>query len=141
MAGWRLSVPTSSSKRVNERVRVRHASDKVGQVIRGTDSESVMRRFWKFALLMPLCILVPAIATAQRSCQDGRTVTGQCVNAGLAESMRQAGVIYSQPKLSYTAYPVLPVLDFIFRFALFFNRFLKNRDPVRIQGRNEASFG
>jgi hypothetical protein len=80
-----------------------------------------MRQFWKLALLAIVGAalggaIVPAAAVAQRACPDGRTASGQCVNAGLAESMRQAGVIYSQPKLSATADPVLPVLDFIFRY-------------------------
>jgi hypothetical protein len=53
---------------------------------------------------------------AQATCPDGRTSAGQCVNGPLADSMRQASVIYSQPKLSYTHYPILPVLDWIFRY-------------------------
>lgn len=75
-----------------------------------------MRQSCKLALLTLVGVLVPAVAAAQGACPDGRTATGQCVNAGLAESMRQAGVIYSQPKLSAAAYPVLPILDFIFRY-------------------------
>ena len=75
-----------------------------------------MRRFWKLALPAIACGLLSDLAVAQSSCPDGRTASGECVNAGLAESMRQAGVIYSQPKLSYTAYPVLPALDFVFRY-------------------------
>ena len=55
-------------------------------------------------------------ASAQSKCPEGRTATGQCVNPGLADSMRQAAVIYSQPKLSYTHYPVLPSLDWVFRY-------------------------
>ena len=75
-----------------------------------------MRQSLISALLTLLCVLLPAVAVAQRTCPDGRTATGQCVNAGLAESMRQGGVIYSQPKLSNTAYPVLPAFDFFFRY-------------------------
>jgi hypothetical protein len=55
-------------------------------------------------------------ATAQNGCPAGRTLTGQCVNPGLAESQQQAAVIYSQPLISHTHYPVLPALDWIFRY-------------------------
>ena len=75
-----------------------------------------MKQFWTFALSAVAFGLLPDVTVAQSSCPEGRTASGQCVNAGLAESMRQAGVIYSQPKLSYTAYPVLPSLDFVFRY-------------------------
>ena len=43
-------------------------------------------------------------------------MTGECVNAGLAESMRQTGIIFSQPKLSQTTYPVLPGDDWLYRY-------------------------
>ena len=49
-------------------------------------------------------------------CREGRTLSGECVNAGLAESMRQTAVIFSQPKLSLTAYPVLPGDDWHYRY-------------------------
>lgn len=73
------------------------------------------------ALLMATVVsavscFILAAASAQTNCPEGRTATGQCVNPGLADSMRQAAVIYSQPKLSYTAYPVLPTLDWTFRY-------------------------
>ncbi len=42
--------------------------------------------------------------------------TGQCVNPGLADTMRQIGVIYSQPKISYTHYPLLPSDDWNRRY-------------------------
>ena len=53
---------------------------------------------------------------AQVRCPEGRTVAGQCVNAPLASGMRQTSIVFSQPKISQTAYPVLPVLDFIYRY-------------------------
>jgi hypothetical protein len=49
-------------------------------------------------------------------CSEGRTISGECVNAGLAESMRQTAIIFSQPKLSQTAYPVLPGGDWLYRY-------------------------
>jgi hypothetical protein len=30
--------------------------------------------------------------------------------------MRQTGIIFSQPKLSFTAYPVLPSSDWLYRY-------------------------
>jgi hypothetical protein len=52
----------------------------------------------------------------QDQCREGRTMTGECVNPGLAESMRQTGIIFSQPKLSETAYPVLPGDGWLYRY-------------------------
>lgn len=75
-----------------------------------------MTRLIAAGLLAASSLLAPGLATAQGACPDGRTAAGQCVNPGLAESQRQAAVIYSQPKISYTHYPVLPVLDWIFRY-------------------------
>jgi hypothetical protein len=79
-------------------------------------TQSCRRALLAFLCAALPCALAPAVAAAQRACPDGRTASGECVNAGLAESMRQAGVIYSQPKLSSTAYPVLPALDYTFRY-------------------------
>ncbi|MDA9401106.1 tail fiber domain-containing protein [Bradyrhizobium sp. CCBAU 45389] len=45
-------------------------------------------------------------AQAQARCPEGRTSGGGCVNGGLARSMRQRAIIFSQPKLSYTGAPV-----------------------------------
>lgn len=59
------------------------------------------------AALAPLA-LAPGAAMAQPKCLEGRTATGQCINTGLAEALRQAGILFSQPKLSQTHYPVLP---------------------------------
>jgi hypothetical protein len=55
-------------------------------------------------------------AGAQNQCPEGRTLTGQCVNAPLASSLRQTSIVFSQPKISQTAYPVLPILDFVYRY-------------------------
>jgi hypothetical protein len=49
-------------------------------------------------------------------CREGRTAGGECVNAGLSESMRETAIIFSQPKLSQTAYPVLPGGDWLYRY-------------------------
>ena len=55
-------------------------------------------------------------ARAQSACPEGRTASGQCVDPELASGMRQNSVIYSQPKISYTHYPILPSLDLSLRY-------------------------
>jgi hypothetical protein len=61
-------------------------------------------------------LLSPGVADAQVRCPEGRTASGECVNVGLATAMRQIAIIFSQPKLSDTAYPVLPSDDASFRY-------------------------
>ncbi len=55
-------------------------------------------------------------AAAQVKCPEGKTATGECVNPRLAGVMRQTAVIFSQPKISQTAYPVLPIDDWFYRY-------------------------
>jgi hypothetical protein len=62
------------------------------------------------------CVLVSGAASAQGACPEGRAANGQCVNPGLADAMRQTAMIYSQPKISDTQYPVLPSDDGSFRY-------------------------
>jgi len=85
-----------------------------------------MKRIITAQLLLALCAVAPGAAGAQAACTEGRTSSGECVNPGLADAMRQAAIIYSQPKLSYTHYPVLPSLDWIFRYP---NQL--NPDPLK----------
>ncbi|MBM3530817.1 MAG: hypothetical protein FJX62_22290 [Alphaproteobacteria bacterium] len=66
--------------------------------------------------LAAACLAAPVTATAQSGCPEGRTASGQCVNAALASNMRQSAIIHSQPKISYTHFPILPALDWIFRY-------------------------
>lgn len=61
-------------------------------------------------------LLAPQMATAQAYCPQGKTAGGQCVNAMLAQSMQQSANILAQPKLSETAYPVLPSSDAQYRY-------------------------
>lgn len=61
-------------------------------------------------------LLSPGAASAQVKCAEGRTASGECVNPLLAAAMRQIGVIFSHPKLSQTAFPVLPSDDVSFRY-------------------------
>ncbi|MGE5165768.1 MAG: hypothetical protein ACM3IH_17310 [Sphingobacteriales bacterium] len=60
--------------------------------------------------------LLPWIAQAQVRCAAGAAVNGDCVNEAMARSALQAAVIFSQPKISYTAYPVLPSADRPYRY-------------------------
>jgi hypothetical protein len=53
---------------------------------------------------------------AQPRCPEGRTAAGNCVDPGFAIVQRQAAVIFSQPKLSYTAFPILPAQDRTYRY-------------------------
>jgi len=82
------------------------------------------------AALLAAIGLMPFAASAQNSCTEGRTGSRQCVNPSLAGSMRQSAVIYSQPKLSYTHYPVLPSLDWMFRYPNQLNPNPMNPSPV-----------
>jgi hypothetical protein len=74
-------------------------------------------------------VLLPGAASAQARCPEGRTLTGACVNASLAEVSQQTAIIFAQPKLSYTAYPVLPTGDRLYRYP---NEL--NPDPLKPSG-------
>jgi hypothetical protein len=66
-------------------------------------------------LLASAALLVAAAMTsplrAQTICPDGKTFTGACVKAELGESVRKQVFVSAQPKISYTAPPVLPSED------------------------------
>ena len=51
-------------------------------------------------------------ARAQNFCPEGRTFSGQCVKPGLAQSMRKSTILNTQPKISYTAPPLLPMEEY-----------------------------
>src|SRR6185312_10759097 len=61
-------------------------------------------------------LVVPAAAMAQARCPEGKAFNGNCVNPGLAASMRQTSIVFAQPKISQTALPVLPGLDLLYRY-------------------------
>jgi hypothetical protein len=65
---------------------------------------------------MNCAMLTTGPAGAQGRCPEGRTSSGACVNAGLAEASQEAAIVFAQPKLSYTAYPVLPTGDRLYRY-------------------------
>jgi hypothetical protein len=80
-----------------------------------------MREFNKkhrAAILSAVCLISIGLgwSDAQAACGEGKTTGGQCVNSGLAETARQAAIIFSQPKISQTAYPVLPSSDANYRY-------------------------
>jgi hypothetical protein len=59
---------------------------------------------------------LPLPATAQNDCAEGMTASGQCVDPNLAADVRQTAIIFSLPKISYTAFPILPNGDFAYRY-------------------------
>lgn len=63
------------------------------------------------SLAISSALLLSHGVRAQNSCPEGRTLSGECVNPSLAAAARQSAVLFSQPLISYTAYPVLPVED------------------------------
>jgi hypothetical protein len=70
-------------------------------------------------ICLGLCLAAAAtgdVFAQQVRCAEGRAMNGKCVNPALAGSMRLTSVIYSQPKISQTAFPVLPVQDFEYRY-------------------------
>ena len=60
--------------------------------------------------------LLPSVAQAQVGCAMGKAVSGDCVNEVMAKSALRSAVIFSQPKISFTAYPVLPSADRLYRY-------------------------
>lgn len=68
--------------------------------------------------LVALCLFVlwPESCRAQGRCAEGRTASGQCVNASLAGDARKTAIIFSQPEISQTAFPILPSGDATYRY-------------------------
>jgi hypothetical protein len=69
-------------------------------------------------LLMLACSLAlwAGTASAQVRCKEGRLTKELCANASLATAMREVAIIFSQPKISQTAFPVLPSGDRAYRY-------------------------
>jgi hypothetical protein len=75
-----------------------------------------MTRIWTVALAAG-SLLVPCAAThAQVNCPEGRAANGQCVNPLMAAAIREAAILFSQARISSTAYPVLPTGDSSYRY-------------------------
>jgi hypothetical protein len=58
----------------------------------------------------------PDDASAQKRCPSGLAASGDCANGAAARAATRAAVIFSQPKISTTAYPVLPSADRLYRY-------------------------
>lgn len=69
-----------------------------------------------FVAAFSALLLFPSAAGAQVKCPEGKTAVGECVNPALAAAMRQTAIIFSQPKISQTAFPVLPADDLLYRY-------------------------
>jgi len=59
-------------------------------------------------LIAALAGLTATPALAAGACKEGRTASGACVKPELAKLMRTQTVVATQPKISYSAPPVLP---------------------------------
>lgn len=82
-----------------------------------------------FAILLMTTTAILSLsnaASAQMKCSRGQAANGDCVNEVLAASAVQAAVIFSQPKISLSAYPILPRLDRIYRYP---NQLIPNQLP------------
>ncbi|WP_029587595.1 hypothetical protein [Bradyrhizobium sp. URHD0069] len=85
---------------------------------RRTARRSAFSLMLRATILSTVCLISICFShsDAPAGCGEGKTTAGQCVNSGLAETARQAAVIFSQPKISQTAYPVLPSSDPSYRY-------------------------
>lgn len=82
-----------------------------------------MKHMSKAVLVSVLCaVACPSIAAAQQKCPEGRSANGTCVNPGLITSARQTSIVFAQPKISQTAFPILPAEDPKFRLLQQFTR-------------------
>ena len=77
-----------------------------------------MRQLRLTAAFVTLCglLVLSASAHAQVRCLEGRTSSGECANAALAATVRHTAIIFAQPKISSTAFPVLPADDYSVRY-------------------------
>lgn len=60
--------------------------------------------------------LSPLAGSAQAACAFGHAANGDCVNETMATAAITAAVIFSQPKISFSAYPILPQRDLLLRY-------------------------
>jgi hypothetical protein len=75
-----------------------------------------MIRLLQASLTATALVLLPHAISAQPRCVAGHAANSDCVNEALAFVAIQAAVIFSQPKISLTAYPVLPSADRRYRY-------------------------
>jgi len=79
-----------------------------------------------FLLATVVIASLPSAASAQGKCAAGVAANGDCVNEALAIAAIQAAVIFSQPKISLSAYPIRPQADLRFRYP---NQLIPNQLP------------
>jgi hypothetical protein len=83
-----------------------------------------------------MLVLAVAPASAQEeTCIAGRTIGRECVDPGLFAVALQAAVIFSQPKISHTAFPVLPSADRLYRYP---NQLIPDQLGITLVGRPPA---
>jgi hypothetical protein len=75
-----------------------------------------------------LCL--SGVAGAQQSCPAGVAANGQCVDATVVDAMREGAIIFSQPQISYTAFPILPTGDTDYRYPHQLNPDQSKPSPV-----------
>jgi hypothetical protein len=88
-----------------------------------------------FAMLTAAFLFpVPEIGQAQNnqaSCTAGVAANGECVDLTIGNSAIQSAVILTQPKISSTAYPILPAGDLNYRYP---NQLNPNQQPPSSTG-------
>jgi hypothetical protein len=88
------------------------------------------RIFQALLMLVASFALLPAAASAQVRCIAGVAANGDCANVSLGALARRTAVIFAQPKISQTAYPVLPSADRLYRYPNQLNPNPQPRTPV-----------
>lgn len=63
------------------------------------------------AILGVACLSTALPAAAQAKCPAGRTLAGTCANAAQMDDLRLTTIILAQPKISFSAPPLLPQQD------------------------------
>jgi hypothetical protein len=86
-----------------------------------------MTRIRKVSLIAVSLALLPTTALAQVKCIAGVGANGDCASPSLGALARRTAVIFSQPKISQTAYPVLPFADRLYRYP---NQLNPNPQPA-----------
>src|SRR5919109_3053346 len=76
-----------------------------------------MTRILQVSLIVGMSFaLLPTTASGQVRCIAGVAANGDCANASLGALARRTAVIFSQPKISQTAFPILPFADRLYRY-------------------------
>ena len=73
-----------------------------------------------------------AVSAQEHACSSGRTIGQECIDPGLLTLALQSAVIFSQPKISHTAFPVLPSADRMYRYP---NQLIPDQLGITLVGR------